>query len=235
MTLQIRSVAAAAGHELLRRRLGMALLVLLPLGFYASVPPATSASASGVPFGLVSGTVGMAWSVSGAAFFLTVAARHVDERLMLVGYRPSQLAVGRLLLLESSVVVLALVFTAVIDATIHIQRPGLLLAAAIGAGTIAVPLGLAIAAFLPRELEGALLLMGIVGIQMSVASGANPPRWLPFSGPVESAASAAAGHGATARPLLFTLGWAATLLCIAVTGWWRGLPDQEVAARSLRV
>ena len=42
----------------------------------------------------------MAFSIAGASIFVALTARPVDQRLILAGYRPWELLLGRLLLLE---------------------------------------------------------------------------------------------------------------------------------------
>lgn len=48
---------------------------------------------------------------------------------------------------------------------------------------VAIPFGLAVAALLPRELEATLVLIGVVGIQLSLDASAGLSKVLPFYGP----------------------------------------------------
>lgn len=64
---------------LLRRRLSLALLVLLPLAFFAARHDHVGQS---VRFLLV----GMAWAVSTVAFFAATAASTVERRLGVTGW-----------------------------------------------------------------------------------------------------------------------------------------------------
>jgi hypothetical protein len=63
-------------------------------------------------------------------------------------------------------------------------------------GVVAVPVGLALGALLPRELEAVLVLIGIVGIQVTASSDTMIARLLPFrpSGPYGAGLGAASGR-----------------------------------------
>jgi len=50
---------------------------------------------------------------------------------------------------------------------------------------IGVPLGLALAALLPREIEGTLALIAIIEVQTSLPSNLAVSPALPFYGPVQ--------------------------------------------------
>ena len=55
----------------------------------------------------------MAFSIAGASIFVALTARPVDQRLVLAGYRPYELLLGRLLLLELFGVAVSAVFSVV--------------------------------------------------------------------------------------------------------------------------
>ena len=84
------TVAEMQGRDLVRRRLALVILVALPLAFYLSMIGNPTD-----PFALVAGGIGMSWSVASAALFAVLAARRVDPRLVLAGYRPRDLLLGR--------------------------------------------------------------------------------------------------------------------------------------------
>src|ERR1035441_4996323 len=52
---------------------------------------------------------------------------------------------------------------------------------------IAVSLGLAVAAVLPHDLEGTLVIIGLVGIQLALSGGAWVNGILPMNGPIQLA------------------------------------------------
>ena len=211
----VLTVAEMQGRELLRRRVALGLLVSLPVAFYL-----TTAGQDDDAFALVSGGIGMAWSMAGAALFAVLASRRTDPRLVLGGYAPAELLLGRLLLLGALALVILAGFAALIAA---ITRPdvsllvlGLALAALVG-----IPLGLAVAALLPRELEGTMAIIGVVGINMSITPDNFLASFLPFYGAakllhasagVDYAALPALAHGAV---------YAAALFVVAVVAWTR--------------
>ena len=98
--------AQMTGRELARRGFALGLLTALPLAFYG-------ASSSNGTNAVTTGGIAMAFSIAGASIFVALTARPVDQRLVLVGYRPYELLLGRLLLLELFGIVIAGVFSVV--------------------------------------------------------------------------------------------------------------------------
>jgi hypothetical protein len=82
--------AENAGRELARRRLALGLLTALPLAFYG-------ARAHHPDHAAITGGIAMAFSIAGASIFAALTAREADQRLVLAGYRPYELLLGRLL------------------------------------------------------------------------------------------------------------------------------------------
>ena len=80
--MRVLAVSEMLARDLLRRRVALALLVGLPLAFYGVT------RSSSDDLALTSGGVGLAWSIAGAALFCSLAARDVDQRLVLDGFRP---------------------------------------------------------------------------------------------------------------------------------------------------
>ncbi len=89
------------------------------------------------------------------------------------------------------------------------------------AALIGVPLGLAVATLLPRELEGTLAIIGVVGIEMSLPAGAAPAPFLPLYGPVRLLTIASGDDGAIAPALLHGLAYGIGLFAAAVLLWTR--------------
>jgi hypothetical protein len=162
-------------RELARRRLAIALLTALPLAFYA-------ASAGHSPDAAITGGIAMAFSTAGVAVFSALAFGAVDERLALSGYRPAELLLGRLLALEGFGLCIAGLFSAVIIAGTGPARPGLLVVGVIAVAVVSAPFGLAVGELVPRDLEATLVLIGIVGVQLTLGSDAGVARALPFWG-----------------------------------------------------
>src|SRR5215472_10282677 len=167
MTALLAAVAAAHARILARRRIALLLLALLPLAFYGALYRHS-------PHAVTVGGVASAFSAGGAAIFSMLPARAADQRLILAGYRPAVLITGRLIVLEAASLAISLVTATVMIAGTRPAHPGDVFAG--------VPLGLALGALLPRELEAVLVLIGIVGIQVTAMPDTIIARLLPFHG-----------------------------------------------------
>lgn len=222
-------LARIQARELLRRRLAFGLLVGMPLAFYlvtfATEDPAQPSWSAGA------GAIGMGFAIAGAAFFAMLAARGVDPRLVLAGWRPGQLIFGRLLLLEVVAVLIGVGFVAVMWPLSHPPHPAGLVLAIATTAAVSVPIGLAVAALLPRELEGILVVIIVIGIQMSVRPDSAAGRFTPLYGPAQLSAAATNG-GDLVAPVLHAFGCAAALLVVAVLAWRRRLRIRKVLERA---
>lgn len=216
---RLREVELSAARDLGRRHIAVALLIALPLAFYISTLGASSAPGV-LPFKVIAGTLGMSWAIGSAAMFLLSGARRVDERLVLAGYSPWELLTGRLLLLMGVAVVLVVLFAAVMVTTSPFHAPALLLVALLAVGFLAIPMGLAIASLVPGDLEGTLVLIAVVGIEMTP----NLPRWMPSAGAITLAGTAWSGAGAIVVPAVSSALWSVSLLVVAIAAWRRHLP-----------
>lgn len=213
-------LARIQGKELLRRRLAFGLLVGMPLSFYLVTH--TSQDPTQPSWSTSAGAIGMGFAIAGAAFFAMLAARGVDPRLVLAGWRPRQLIAGRLLLLETVALVIGTAFLGVMWPLSNPPHPAALVLAIVTTAAVAVPIGLAVAALLPRELEGILVVIILIGIQMSIRPDSAAGPFTPLYGPAQLSTVAANG-GELAGPVLHALGWATALLVVAVTAWNRRL------------
>jgi hypothetical protein len=167
--------AKMTGIDLARRRIALGLLTALPLAFYGG-------SVSRGSGAVITGGVAMAFSIAGASIFVALTARPVDPRLILAGYHPTELLLGRLLLLELFGVLVSGLFSIVMVLGSNPAHPWSLAA---GVGLVAltsVPFGLAVGAVSPHELEGVLILIGVVGIQLTLFSTDLAAHFLPFWG-----------------------------------------------------
>jgi hypothetical protein len=164
------------GRELARRRVALGLLTLLPLAFYG-------ASADHSSHAAVTGGIAMAFSIAGASIFAALSARPVDERLVLAGYQPGELLLGRFVLLEVFGLVVAGLFSVVmVIGTDPVDHSALVLGVLLVAIT-SVPFGLAVGSLAAQELEAVLILIGVVGIQLTLDSTQTIAKLLPFWGP----------------------------------------------------
>lgn len=206
---RIGIMAEMHGRDLTRRHGALGLLVALPLCFYLA------SMGSGVR-AVVAGGVGMAFSVSGATLFSLLSSEEVDQRLVLGGYRPLDLLLGRLAFLAPLGLAVAALFCALMLPVSQPDRPWL---AWLGVSAVAVQsiaFGLAVGAVVPRELEGTLVLIGVVGMQLAVEPDNAVAKVLPFYGPqqlIESSLSPAGGP--ILWPLVLTTVYGVVLMVVA--------------------
>ena len=196
------------GRDLVRRHAAIALLVALPMSFYLS-------SIGGGRDAVGTGGVAMAFAVGGATVFSALSSSEVDQRLIMIGYRPIELLVGRLLFLCPFGIVLSGFFTALMAPISHPEDPAVVLLGVSAVAAVAVPFGIAVAAVVPRELEATLVLIGVVGIQLAVDHTSTVAKLLPFYGPRLLIEDGLVGHGGVAVPLLEAASYAVGLLVIA--------------------
>jgi len=141
----------------------------------------------------------MAFSMAGAAIFSVLSSRAVDQRLTLTGLRPGEILAGRLLFLEALSLPIVAGSSVLMALVSHPSRPWTMGLAVEMVALVAVPFGLAVGALLPRELEATLVLIGVVGIQLSLDVTQGLSKVLPFYGPMRlldvSLGGARSSHG----------------------------------------
>ncbi|MCU1452295.1 MAG: hypothetical protein JWN46_441 [Acidimicrobiales bacterium] len=205
---RVLMMAEMHGRDLTRRHAALGLLVALPLTFYLASNRRGTAS-------LAAGGIGMAFAVSGATLFSVLSSHEVDQRLVLGGYRPIELLLGRVLFLGPLGLIIAAGFSVLMTLFSHPARPWVL---GLAVGVVAlqsVPFGLAVGTALTRELEGTLVMIGVVGLQLSVEPTAIIAKVLPFYGPRQLIDSAASHHGLVLVPLAQTVVYGLALLLLA--------------------
>jgi hypothetical protein len=225
------SVAVMHARDLSRRRLALAIVVLLPLAFYLfyelqPTDPGTEQMLAENPaeraaadmWVVATGAIGVGWAIAVAALFVVIGSCRADQSLLLAGFRPAELLVGRVL----TVLVLTAMVTPLFALVIWSQRDLAFasLAAAIGlAGVVAATIGVLVAALVPRDMEGVLVIIGVIGIQMT----ADPQRWMPLWGAGELLARSAGLPGAASAgaAILHSLVYSAVLLAIGIAVWTR--------------
>ncbi|MBF9130808.1 hypothetical protein I0C86_17845 [Plantactinospora sp. S1510] len=171
---KILTVAELALREILRRRSVLVILTLLPLAFYFS----RREDHLGQSIRFV--CLGIGWALSTAALFAGSAARGIEPRLRLSGYRPHHLHLGRLVALWTVGVGLSVPYFALIRFDQHDVRYGAIALIMMLTVAVAAPFGLALSAVVPRELEGTLVLLTVVGLQMIMDPAGAASRLLPF-------------------------------------------------------
>jgi hypothetical protein len=217
MSRFIRHAVIAAemqGRQLLRRHLALAILVGLPVALYLAMLSQSRENA--IQFG----ALGMSWSVACGALFAVLAASEAEPRLLLSGFRASELMVGRFVLLAGGGTLLAVVAALAMTLASSPVSEAALFGACLLVPPVAVSLGLAVAAVLPQDLEGTLVIIGLVGIQLTLTAGAWLNLLLPMDGPIQLA-NRAGGFASTAVgwALLHSLATVVILLGIASVSW----------------
>ncbi len=222
------TVAAMHARDLSRRRLALAIVILLPLAFYffyelqpanpatEALPPAEQAAAD--MWVVAAGAIGVGWSIAVAALFVLIGSRHADQSLLFAGYRPAELMVGRVVTVLGLAAIVTPIFAVVIWSQRDLRFVPLLASIALSA-VVAAAIGVVAAALVPREMEGVLLIIGVIGIQMT----AEPLTWMPLWGGGELLARAG-GLPDAASPLdavVHSLTFAAVLLAIGIVLWSR--------------
>ena len=167
-------VAEMTLRELLRRRAVIALLLLLPLSFYLIRRDHYLGQSVRSLF------LGIGWAVSTAALFSAIGARSVEPRLRMAGYRPHELYLGRLGGLWTLGLALTAPFWLLVLVDVPDVRHGAVAVAMLCVVVVAAPFGMLIAALLPRELEGTLLLLTAVALQMIIDPASTVAKLTPF-------------------------------------------------------
>jgi hypothetical protein len=201
-------MAEMHGRDLTSRHAALGLLVALPLGFYF-------ASAGSGDKAIVNGGVGLAFAVSGATLFSILSSTEVDQRLVLSGYRPHELLLGRLAFLGPLGLAIAAAFSALMATVSQPTRPWVMFLGVAAVSLVSIPFGLAVGAAVPRELEGTLVLIGVVGMQLALEPQSLVSRLLPFHGPQELINSSLSAQGSIAWPLIETFLYGMALFALA--------------------
>lgn len=168
-------VALITARELFRRRGAIALALLLPLTFYLA-----RIDAHWTALRLLS--IGLGWAAATLALFTTVSSRSVDRRLAASGASPTALVLGR----HTAVLVLgwaiSALYTVLVELTIgdDLTHPGAVPVMLLLTVTVSAPFGSLAAVLVPRDLEGALLLLAAMALQLLVDPAAGWTRVLPL-------------------------------------------------------
>ena len=168
-------VALITARELFRRRGAIALALLLPLTFYLA-----RIDAHWTALRLLS--IGLGWAAATLALFTTVSSRSVDRRLAASGASPTALVLGR----HTAVLVLgwaiSALYTVLVELTIgdDLTHPGAVPVMLLLTVTVSAPFGSLAAVLVPRDLEGALLLLAAMALQLLVDPAADWTRVLPL-------------------------------------------------------
>ena len=162
------------------------------------------------------------------ALFTQVSSRSVDRRLAVSGAPPATLLLGRYLAVLGLGWIIGLLYSGLVLITIgdELTHPSAVPVMLLLTATVATPLGSLAAALVPRDLEGALLLLSVMAVQVLVDPSEGWTRVLPLwstrelaSVVVENLGSETAdylrrglAHGAAMAVLLTTASWAVGVL-----------------------
>lgn len=206
---RVMIMAEMHGRDLTRRHVALFMLVLLPLCFYLA---SMNSHGSGP---LIAGGIGMAFSVSGATLFSVLSSDEVDQRLVLGGYRPPELLLGRVLFLGPLGLLIGAGFSVLMALVTDPERPWVMALGVCAVALQSIPFGLAVGAAVNRELEGTLLLIGVVGMQLAIEPTALVAKFLPFYGPAQLLHSSVRPSGPILIPVLQTIAYGVGLLIAA--------------------
>ena len=168
-------VALITLRELTRRRGALALATLLPLTFYL-----VRLETHWTAIRLLS--IGLGWATATLALFTQVSSRSVDRRLTVSGAPPAVLLLGRYLAVLGLGWTIGLLYSCLVLTTIgdELTHPGAVPVMLLLTATVATPLGSLAAALVPRDLEGALLLLSVMAVQVLVDPTEDWTRVLPL-------------------------------------------------------
>ncbi|MER5358436.1 hypothetical protein [Streptomyces sp. NPDC002785] len=172
MTRTLR-MAEMTLRELLRRRGVLGLLLLVPLVFYLG---RHDQAGQAIRFA----SLGVGFAVSTAALFSAVGSREIEPRLALSGFRPQHLYIGRTLALITAGLLISALYSVVVIVDQDVQSPQAVVLELALTTVVAVPLGLLLGLVVPRDLEGSLLLISVIGAQMVIDPAKDSARLLPF-------------------------------------------------------
>lgn len=167
------AVSEAVLRDLGRRRTAVLILVLVPLAFYVARNDRTGQS---IRFA----SIGLAWAISTLAVFSGNAGQAIEARLVLSGYRPVHLLAGRWLALAGAGLSLAAAYWLIIQLDHGVDRTGFVALELATTALVAVPLGLFLSSVVGRDLEAALLLCVVAGMQFIADPAQTWTRILPF-------------------------------------------------------
>jgi len=246
MRLSYMSVGMAmTARELLRSRLVLMLIVIIPSLFYTIVALTATerliafrlAAIAGQPLIEVSerseslvfiGTAVAGLLASYLALGLIQKQSEVNRRLVLCGYRPSELIVSKLAVLLGVIVMVGIYVAGLLPVFFHPKRFWLVVLGFVFAGFVYGSYGLLVGALFHRELEGVLFIVLLANIDAGwlqnpvYYAGAQNQfiiRALPAYYPSQLGMIGAFTDHAVTRPALACLGYGTVLLLVALAAY----------------
>jgi len=167
------AVAEMTLRDLARRRTVVGLLFAIPLVFYLARRDHTGQA---VRFLLL----GLGFTVSAAGLFTTGAARSLEPRLRLAGYPTVAVYLGRLAALLAVGLLLAMPYLLLILVDQDLDRTHAAALALVATVLVGAPLGMLLGCLLGRDMEGVLLLLGMIAGQFLVDPATTTGALMPF-------------------------------------------------------
>ncbi|MEV5019108.1 hypothetical protein ACIGW1_08030 [Streptomyces sp. NPDC053780] len=198
-------------RELLRRRGVLSLLLLVPLVFYLG---RHDQAGQAIRFA----SLGVGFAVSTAALFSAVGGREIEPRLTLSGFRPRHLYLGRMLALLTAGLLISALYAVVVIVDQEVAAPRAVALELALTTLVAVPLGLLLGLAVPRDLEGTLLLISVIGAQMVIDPANDAAKALPFWSTREIITYAVDGAGSGSLTSGVTHALVATGLLVLASG-----------------
>lgn len=194
----------------LRGRGGVLILLLLvPMVFY--VARRSDFGGQAIRFA----GMGLAWAVGTVALFATISARGLEPRLRLAGHSPAGLYLGRLLALVAAAAAVGGLYAPIICLDQDLVHSWAVVVALVGSAVLSVPLGMLVGSLSPRDLEGMLVLIMIVGLQMIIDPGQSVARALPLWSSRELITYGVSGSGSVNQAWLHGASFG---VCMALVG-----------------
>ncbi|MEU6292302.1 hypothetical protein [Streptomyces sp. NPDC046988] len=198
-------------RELLRRRGVLSLLLLVPLVFYLG---RHDQAGQAIRFA----SLGVGFAVSTAALFSAVGGREIEPRLTLSGFRPRHLYLGRMLALLTAGLLISALYAVVVIVDQEVAAPRAVALELALTTLVAVPLGLLLGLAVPRDLEGTLLLISVIGAQMVIDPANDAAKALPFWSTREIITYAVDGAGSGSLTSGVTHAFVVTGLLVLASG-----------------
>lgn len=168
-----RVVAEMTVRSLVRRRVSMVILVVLPLLLYLARHDQVGQSIRGLLFGV-------SWAVTTVAYFAATATWDVEPRLCLSGWSWRGVLGGRIIGLLGLGWALAGAYVVLVLLDQPVADPVVIAVDFAVTAAVSVVLGTALGALFHRELEGALVIFLVAGLQSVVNPDSLLAHLIPF-------------------------------------------------------
>ena len=168
--------------------------------------------------------MGVGWGLSAAALFSIIGSGARDRRLVLAGFRPWELLIARFAILLVIAVPISLMPVALLAGFADTSPINMWLVwlGSMFTAIVAIGVGLIVGSLLPRQLEGTILLIGLVGVELSISMTLEFRHYLPFFGPQALfTAGRFAADAVVMEHVLRSIGWTLGLTAVAVVLWTR--------------